>query len=955
MNWTTGGDAEREAARPWSDRAFSVWGKTDRDGSGALSLVRHLEDAAAVAGALWDHWLPLAVRRLISDGLSGGEADGRCLLTWVAGLHDIGKATPGFALKAAYSPGNEHLVTAMADRGLICPPHVRGGPPLPPHCHLGQYVLSEWIGERYSVGPQAAHALTAPVGMHHGTPPNSLELQGFRGSQWTGHRSDAWRAVQVEIIEGISRQVGASDRLQEWVEHPPRDVVQILLAAAVVVADWLASDTMRFPHDDYRPVRERLEDAALGEALRGPWVPPPPVATAAELLARRFPRVAAHGIRPIQERVRDIAADLAEPGLIVVEAPMGSGKTEAALLAVEELARTFGSGGVFVALPTMATSDAMFTRVREWTRHLEAATGPSMYLAHGKARLNEDYHVLVRESRVRGLNAGEGGPDMEHAVVTSWLQGRRRGVLANMVVGTIDQVLFGALKSRHLALRHLALGGKIVVVDEVHAADAYMRRYLVRMLEWLGAYGTPVILLSATLPRRQLDELTAAYGRGRGTARLGPQQEASYPRITVQTRTLTQVHVPWAAPVNEVDVVSVSTELEDLVDRVTRDVESGGCVVVVRNTVRSAQRTFTALRAALGPDRVSLLHSQFVASDRAAKERAMLLRLGPAGPDVVRPRGHVVVGTQVLEQSLDIDADVMESDHAPVDLLLQRMGRLHRHTRGGVEQSERPASLRRACFRVMGVPKVGLAPELDPGGRAVYGAWGLLTSAAVLAPYIDGRPIRLPHDIARLVEKAYAPGLSAPDGWDLAWDKAEEEASIAESRSSARARTYRVGEPGKNATLVGWLDARAGETLGGEEALGGRARVRDTEDTLEVLLVWRDGDGVVRVLPGDREHAGVDLGVVQMAPPPNAHALSVLACSVRLPHRFAGHWRIDQVIRELESLGSEFLGWQESPWLQGQLVVCLDHELRSTLAGESLRYDTDLGLVVEGREAADGE
>ena len=111
----------------WSDRARSVWGKTDRDGSGAMSLVRHLEDAAGVAGELWDHWLPPNIKRIIGAGLPGGESDGRLLLTWTAGLHDIGKATPGFALKATYTLGNEHLLADMADHGLTCPPHIKGG------------------------------------------------------------------------------------------------------------------------------------------------------------------------------------------------------------------------------------------------------------------------------------------------------------------------------------------------------------------------------------------------------------------------------------------------------------------------------------------------------------------------------------------------------------------------------------------------------------------------------------------------------------------------------------------------------------------------------------------------------------------------------------------------------------------------------------------------------------
>lgn len=941
-----------EPAQAWSARAWSVWGKTDKDGSGAMSLVRHLEDASAVAGELWDHWLPDGVKRVIAAGLPQGESDGRVLLTWAAGLHDIGKATPGFAIKATYSPGNEHLVAAMADHGLTSPPHLRGSPPLPAHCHLGQYVLSEWLIQNHGAGAFAAAALAAAVGMHHGTPPNDLELQSFRGSPWTGHRSAEWRATQAEIIIGMTERTGMSDRLVDMVVHPPSEAAQVLLTAAVVVADWLASDTARFRAEDHRTSCERLDDAGLAQALRSPWAPPEAVATAAELLELRFPRLAGRGIQPMQEAVHAAALGMDEPGLLVVEAPMGSGKTEGALMAAEVLARHFGSGGIFVALPTMATSDAMFARVLDWTRHATSSEAPTVFLAHGKARLNEDYSALFRGGRavqVQGINDAEAekGDVREQramqATVSSWLQGRRKGVLANLVVGTIDQVLFGALKSRHVALRHLGLAGKVVIVDEVHAADAYMRRYLVRALEWLGAYGSPVILLSATLPPAQLRELTSAYARGRGVRRPTDGEHTAYPRLTVQTTRQVQTHVPWTREVAEVSVVPVDSDLTALVARVSADVEAGGCVVVIRNTVRTAQDTYAALRDGLGRERVALLHSQFVASDRSVKERELLSMLGPPGPGVVRPEGFVVVGTQVLEQSLDIDADVMETDHAPVDLLLQRMGRLHRHARGA-GQADRPESLRRPTLRVMGVPSIDGEPELDRGGHAVYGAWPLLASAAVLAPHLAGAPVRLPHDIAPLVEAAYDDDLTPPSGWEAPWATAQDQHHDRKRRSDARARTFRLGEPGVNDTLIGWLDGRAGDA---EEAVAGQARVRDTEDTLEVLLVWQDESGTVRVLPGKHEHSEAPLGVTQVGPPAPHLALSVLSTSVRLPQRITGRGRMDRVINELEVLGWQFSGWQESPWLAGQLILLLDASLRAVVGGESVRYDPELGLVVE--------
>ena len=209
---------------------------------------------------------------------------------------------------------------------------------------------------------------------------------------------------------------------------------------------------------------------------------------------------------------------------------MGVGKTEGAFLAAEALAARFGQGGVYFGLPTMATANPMFERTLEW---LSGSLGDSasVALAHGKAGLNDTYTGLLRDNfrgQVYDDDAGHGQP-----VVNSWLRGRRRAGLADFVVGTIDQGLFAALKAKHVALRHLGLAGKVVVFDEVHAADTYMREYLKRALTWLGAYQTPVILMSATLPPHQRDEYVAAYAWGSGDREPGITDHLDrYPRLT---------------------------------------------------------------------------------------------------------------------------------------------------------------------------------------------------------------------------------------------------------------------------------------------------------------------------------------------------------------------------------------------------------------------------------------
>lgn len=934
-----------EATEPeFSDAALSVWAKTNAQDGAWMRLTRHLLDASAAAEQLWDHWLPANIRQQIGAAFPDGEADGRIAVAFLAGTHDLGKASPGFAVKARMAPGFADLVDRMADHGLVCPPYRPGGfTKLPPHCRIGQHLLRGWLMEQHSFSHAAATSLSIPVGMHHGVPPTGLELQDLaRDPLWVGDRVEAWRAVQAEILDATARHTGAEARLSAWAAAPVGVTAQALLTAVVIVADWLASDSNRFPYADGSPSTQRVARANLGRDLLSPWHPGQPTQEVDQLLPKRFPTVTG-APRQLQRDFVRIAAQLTEPSLLILESPMGSGKTEAALMAAEVLAAKFGQGGVFIALPTMATSDAMFDRLLPWIRHLDDATASSVFLAHGKAHLNESYRGLVTGERIHAVNAAEAelrdlDDPADAAIVSGWLTGRRKGVMASMVAATIDQALFGALKTRYLALRHLALAGKVVVIDEVHAADDFMRRYLGGILQWLAAYRVPVILLSATLPPDQRTYLGQAYAAGLGQ-RIDPPASVGYPQITVQGATTQTYAVPWDGPNRALSMDALAES--DLVATLVPLVEDGAVVTVIRNTVGSAQDTFMRVREALG-DRVTLLHSRFLADARAERERTLRARLGPPGSGVTRPRGFVVVGTQVLEQSLDIDADVMISDLAPIDLLLQRAGRLHRHERGAGE-ADRPATGRSPRLHLLGLPDLDSpAPELQPGSRAVYGESRLLRATAVLAPHVAGAPVMIPSDIPLLVTQAYDPTLVSPPAWREAWARAEAEQSRVTDDQIGRAEVFRIAGP-HDESLLGWLAGRTDDS-GTDEETTGSARVRDSEDGIEVIVVYRQS-GFVRLLPFSGPYADADLGVVTLDPPPEQLALAASAATVRLPAAMTRPGQIDRTIRALEDQCADFTGWQRSRWLARQLVLCLDESFTATIAGWQLRYDPDLGLM----------
>ncbi|GAB2456951.1 CRISPR-associated helicase/endonuclease Cas3 [Nocardioides hungaricus] len=914
-----------------SSAAWSVWGKSsDYEGNSSMPLVQHLLDSAEVASLVWE-WLPQHTREVIEAPLPDGARDGRRLVQWLAGAHDIGKCSPPFAAKVPSLAGR------MRDEGLE-PPRVSSDFSRALHGIVGQAVLTDWLCEHRGFDRRAATSAAVVVGGHHGTPPSAVNLD------WLEDRPELvgtgrWREVQHEILQAISEHLGVDELLADWREVVLPPTVQALLTGAVIVSDWLASNAELFPVAE-PDARHRAARAWRTLGLPPPWSPTPPTLRPDAHLSARFPTLAGLSPRPVQEMAVEAAQMTETPSLLIVEAAMGSGKTEAALLAAEILAARFGCGGVYVALPTMATSDAMFGRVLSWIENLDGHDPTSTYLAHGKHGLNEQYQGLVKQPRVTPVY-DEGSPSSQvEARVLSWLTGRKKGVLANMVVGTIDQLLFAALQAKHLALRHLSLAGKVVVVDEAHAADDYMRAYLARALEWLAAYGVPVVLMSATLPRAQRQELADAYRRGLGATPDELPETAPYPALTVVSTEAPRV-LKARRDTDETHHEIAVRCLDDAPDVLAAELErllaDGGCAAVIRNTVGRAQQIAEFLRSQLDGTEVVLAHSRFIATQRAQLEADLRARLGRSSGN--RPARLVVVGTQVLEQSLDVDFDLMATDLAPVDLVLQRAGRLHRHVRTG-----RPHLLDSPQLLVTGVAewRDGL-PQFVAGSRAVYDLSLLLRSAAVLGLSADGlATLRLPEDIRPLVETAYAEDIpDAPWRQEMADADQRRTRRIADQR--ARADAYRIRPVDEIDDLVGWLEYGGG-TEADDQRSAGASRVRDSEDGIEVIVVQRRSDGEVVFLDDGSPHAGRPVAPYQ-GPPKDDLARALAATTVRLPPQLTNERVVDLVLDALEH--DAHAGWQQSHWLAGQLALHLDEEMRAELAGWELSYDGFLGLLAK--------
>lgn len=949
-------------------RIESVWAKISPDKKG-LPLEVHLFDTAEIAGRLWDIWLPGNVRDLIAAPLPGGQDDGRSLIVWLAGVHDIGKATPAFACQA------DVTAPALSDRmrraGLAMPRYeqLRVERRYAPHALAGQHLLREWLVEEDGWPGRAALSAAVVIGGHHGVmadDPQITDLDMRPELLRTPGFEQEWKQVQYALLASQAHSSGAAARLAAWRTVLLPQTVQVLLSAIVICADWIASNEALFP---YEYDGARLEDVPSGRRTVDAWQRlnfPPPWQAAAftgdpedveSVFGSRFALPDGARLRPVQRAAVELARELPDPGLIVVEAPMGEGKTEAALSAAEVLASRTGAGGVFVALPTRATSNAMFGRMLDWLHRLPSDADLSTYLAHGKAALDERFAELMENSSsVCGIapDAGESpegdlkdGRASGDVVAHWWMRGHKKAMLASFVVCTIDQLLFAGLRSRHLALRHLAVAGKVVILDEVHAYDAYMGVYLERVLSWLGAYRVPVILLSATLPAERRRALLAAYAGSLGD---GSQSlaEHGYPVLSAVSLDGSVRRVPVEADGTrrlEIAVEAIADDAATLADRLALELANGGCALVVRNTVGRAMQTAELLRERFGSISVMVAHSRFVDMDRARIDEELIRCYGRDGQ---RPSTSIVVATQVVEQSLDIDFDLLVTDLAPVDLMLQRMGRLHRHARGRGAQQDRPPRLRRPRCLVTGADWGSAPPRPVAGSEQVYGRYLLLRAVIALNAHLHGKPLVLPDALDELVQSAYGDdqdvNQSVPMTWvsAIAEARAAYEAELAAKRAKARAFCLGpVGRPGR--PLVGWVTGGVGDA---DETRQGRAQVRDTPETIEVSLIQRLADGSLKTLPWLTGETAGDVGLeLPTDRLPETEACRVLAGSaIRLPWMFATPGLVEKVLAELRAQRIEAWYASKDPWLHGRLLLVLDENLRARLAGYELHYDRDTGL-----------
>ena len=901
--------------------------KTDSESENLwLPLMFHLRDTAAVMEYLTQNWLP----QRYCDCLGLKHTDFLTLAKAAALFHDVGKSTKIFQEKITRQ--RPELRERLRHMGLDAEFSLTEQPAESiPHAAAGAELLRWRLTEEGADEKEAQDsALAAIVGAHHGKTEDgetaSFLIKCPKEFGWTGkgNSNTPWGAVQETLIDWAEEQTGDSS----WMQLPTCSMAaQMALTGLVIMADWIASNTAYFP---LIPIEEmpdfydetRAERAFQKLRLPGPWIISD-AWKAEDYFKRRFTFEA----NVVQETMDRVAAQTETPGVMILEAPMGHGKTEAALSAAEILMNRFHLGGAAFFLPSQATSNAMFARMTQWAQHQPDAVRVAVELIPGQAAFNAEFAALDAGS----VRVAQDEPVAESLTVHSFFRGRKTGLLANLVVGTVDQLLMAALQQKHVMLRQLGLTGKVVIIDECHAYDAYMNVYLDRVLNWLGAYRVPVILLSATLPGKRRAQLLRAYLGERRSGGKEAETAQEYPLLSLtQGDKILMEAIP--AQGQSRCVAIRKTEEESALAEAGRILEHG-CVGMIVNTVKRAQMLWEKLKTRYPNAEILMDHSQFLVPDRLEHEREILRRVGKHSDGKTR-KGVLVIGTQVLEQSLDLDFDLLITDLCPMDLLLQRIGRLHRHER------TRPTEAAEARCLVLGANG-----ELDGGSRAVYGDYLLLRTREFLP-----ETIRLPEDISPLVQKTYGKIdlLQTDAQYETAWQQYQKE----QDDQKNKAKSFLLPKPERDPlarfaekTIVGIMNGGAP----GFTDLQARAAVRDGTASIEVLVVQRTEDGMARLLSGEQK--GMEIRTDTQ--PSREEARAIAMQRLRLPARFSQSYCVDSVIDELETVTARFLPeWMLAPMLQGEAFLILEPDGKAELNGEKLRYDPQIGLIREDEHGA---
>jgi CRISPR-associated endonuclease/helicase Cas3 len=735
---------------------YRYWGKARDDGRYHL-LPYHCLDVAAVGAAFLEGNPSVLARITVNLGLEPRVCRQYILLFLL--LHDIGKFARQFQNlqpKLFWSLQGEKSETTYIRHdilGALCWSRV-----IRPYCAERRLLgLVPSRSRRVEETAPVDYWMRTAVG-HHGRP---VEAHKERDLLDVYFRQNDQKAVlaffddcyQLLFGDGSEELPGKTEiRRASW-----------WLSGLTITCDWLGSNEDYFtPVSEFQSIETYWKNAlkTAHQAIRENGLqqscPSAPLGFHA-LFGERF-----RELTPLQRTCRGLSLNT-DARLFLLEDVTGAGKTEAALMLAHRLISSNNARGLYFALPTMATANAMFTRMSATYRKLYADEAePSLILAHGARKLHEGFRDIVVGSNSRVSEFYGDGTSTAQALCKHWFADHpKKALLADVGIGTVDQAVLGILPATHQGMRLLGLLGKVLIIDEVHAYDAYLFNLLKTLIGFHLFSGGSVILLSATLPLQQRQQLLDIYMESTGVSLDAPTRTGlmDYPLLTCAgANGLKEIVMKTRESVRRtVDLVRVDQpgEVEEIIDDAVR---RGLCVCWIRNTVADARESYRALKLRHPEWSVKLFHARFSLKDRLEIEQDVLSCFGPESGANER-KNRILIATPVVEQSLDLDFDLMISDLAPVDLIIQRAGRLCRHRRdvhgNPIEDKDQRGSPKLYLFAPEPVdqPNKSWFESFLPKAAAIYENHAQLWLGLRLL--MEQGRFSMPDDARRLIEGVY--------------------------------------------------------------------------------------------------------------------------------------------------------------------------------------------------------
>jgi len=744
--------AETYQLRPPTQRQPYQWlyAKTDRRNRDRIHLLLyHLIDVGLVSHAMWQIVFTESFRQQIATMLYVTPSEAGRFVAFMAALHDLGKASPAYQNK--YAP--LWLREKFQEIGLlIAGEHYNVKTREVPHATVTTWALPTLLAEYEGYDYKFAEKLSIALGGHHGNWPRPDATEGIKDDVYP-----LWNEIRRDLYWEL-RAVFPPPQIAVALSPHDLNTLLTLFSGLVSVADWVGSDADYFALESEvvgtRHYAAKAADGAQKALYKLGWQGWQPSGTVRDF-SQAYAYLNFDKPRSVQQEIIAAAIDAPAPTLLIIEAPTGIGKTEIAQYLTDVWLQKHNGRGFYIAMPTQATSNQMHDRTKQFLAHNYPNDLLNIPLVHGNAMFDEG-QAAIQLNQV--------GDDQESGVVAmSWfVKKSKQTLLAPFGVGTVDQTLLSVLQTKHFFVRLIGLSHKVVIFDEIHAYDTYMSTLFERLLRWLNAIGTSVIMLSATLPTATRQKFVKAYNGQE--LYLDPNEPLPYPALTIahaeqppKTIQLTKpeditLHLNWLKDHSPQTILKfLQYELAD-----------GGCAAIICNTVKRAQDIFMLLEEALKQGTIEikhenllLFHARFPFAWRKPIEDTVLAKFGKPDAEIGdrRPAPHekaIVIATQVIEQSLDLDFDVMVTDLAPIDLILQRAGRLHRH--------ELRNPTRYLPRRLTIAP-----PDLEDGlpnfgvDELVYERYLLLQTYRRL----DGRPaLTIPKETANLIESVYTDCIS---------------------------------------------------------------------------------------------------------------------------------------------------------------------------------------------------